>query len=114
MAFITPRSKGDELELLGGLLVVDRIHRTLGLNIPQSEIVIGVPGYSTREDRTLLNSLLLPFRKQRDYWQMPDGTVPSDLPCRIVPRSDVPGGVMAREGLDYMPVNDIDSDYETK
>ena len=31
----------------------DRIHRTLRLNVPQSEIVIGVPGYSTPGDRTL-------------------------------------------------------------
>ena len=53
----------------------DRIYRTLGLNIPQAEIVIGVPGYSTPGDRTLLNSILLPFKKQRDYWRMPDGTV---------------------------------------
>lgn len=51
----------------------DRLHRTLGLNIPQSAIVIGVPGYSRNEDSTLLNGLLLPFRKQRDYWRTPDG-----------------------------------------
>ncbi|MDQ3414245.1 MAG: hypothetical protein M3480_04610 [Verrucomicrobiota bacterium] len=36
----------------------DRIHRTLGLNIPQSEIVIGVSGYSTPEDNHFLNTLL--------------------------------------------------------
>ena len=51
----------------------DRLHRTLGLNIPQSKIVIGVPGYSTPEDRKLVNGLLMPFRKQRDYWRTPDG-----------------------------------------
>ena len=82
--FVTPRMHGIHHSQVQGetnsnYSVVfswwDRIHRTLGLNIPQSEIVIGVPGYSTREDGTLLNSLLLPFRKQRDYWQMPDGTV---------------------------------------
>jgi len=54
----------------------DRLHRTLGLNIPQSAIVIGVPGYSTPEDRKLVNGLLMPFRKQRDYWRTPDGQVP--------------------------------------
>ena len=54
----------------------DRLHRTLGLNIPQSAIVIGVPGYSTPEDRKLVNGLLMPFRKQRDYWRTPDGKVP--------------------------------------
>ena len=51
----------------------DRLHRTLGVNIPQSEIVIGVPGYSDPADNSLWNDLLLPFRRQRDYWRRPDG-----------------------------------------
>jgi sterol desaturase/sphingolipid hydroxylase (fatty acid hydroxylase superfamily) len=51
----------------------DRLHRTLGLNISQSEIVIGVPGYSRAEDNRAQNALLMPFRKQRDYWRSPDG-----------------------------------------
>ena len=84
MVFVTPRMHGIHHSQVRGetnsnYSVVfswwDRIHRTLGLNIPQSEIVIGVPGYSTPGDRTLLNSILLPFKKQRDYWRMPDGTV---------------------------------------
>jgi sterol desaturase/sphingolipid hydroxylase (fatty acid hydroxylase superfamily) len=53
----------------------DRLHRTLGLNIPQSEIVIGIPAYSLPEDNTVPNALLMPFRKQRDYWRRPNGTV---------------------------------------
>jgi sterol desaturase/sphingolipid hydroxylase (fatty acid hydroxylase superfamily) len=53
----------------------DRLHRTLGLNIPQSEIVIGIPGYSLPEDNTVPNAFLMPFRKQRDYWRNPNGTV---------------------------------------
>jgi sterol desaturase/sphingolipid hydroxylase (fatty acid hydroxylase superfamily) len=53
----------------------DRVHRTLGLNIPQSQIVIGIPGYSLAEDNRVGNALLLPFRKQRDYWRRPDGIV---------------------------------------
>jgi sterol desaturase/sphingolipid hydroxylase (fatty acid hydroxylase superfamily) len=52
----------------------DLLHRTLGLNIPQSEIVVGVPGYSLPEDNTIPNALLMPFRKQRDYWRNPSGT----------------------------------------
>jgi hypothetical protein len=24
----------------------DRIHRTLGVNIPQDEVVVGIPGYT--------------------------------------------------------------------
>ena len=53
----------------------DRFHRTLGVNIPQDEVVVGVPGYTLPEDNTLWNALLIPFRKQRDYWRRPDGTL---------------------------------------
>jgi sterol desaturase/sphingolipid hydroxylase (fatty acid hydroxylase superfamily) len=53
----------------------DRLHRTLGLNIPQAGIVIGIPGYSLPEDNSVPNALLMPFRKQRDYWRSPDGSV---------------------------------------
>jgi sterol desaturase/sphingolipid hydroxylase (fatty acid hydroxylase superfamily) len=53
----------------------DRLHRTLGLNIPQSQIVVGIPAYSQLEDNHVVNALLLPFRKQRDYWRRPDGTL---------------------------------------
>ncbi len=51
----------------------DRLHRTLGINIPQDEIVVGVPAYTLREDNSFWNALLMPFRKQRDYWRRPDG-----------------------------------------
>jgi sterol desaturase/sphingolipid hydroxylase (fatty acid hydroxylase superfamily) len=53
----------------------DRLHRTLRLNIPQAEIVIGVPGYAQRDDNSLSNALRLPFRRQRDYWRRADGTL---------------------------------------
>jgi sterol desaturase/sphingolipid hydroxylase (fatty acid hydroxylase superfamily) len=53
----------------------DRVHRTLGLNIPQAEIAIGIAGYSLPDDNQLRNALLMPFRKQRDYWRRSDGTV---------------------------------------
>jgi sterol desaturase/sphingolipid hydroxylase (fatty acid hydroxylase superfamily) len=53
----------------------DRIHRTLGLNISQSEIVIGIPAYSREDDLRVSNALLIPFQKQRDYWRSPDGTL---------------------------------------
>jgi len=53
----------------------DLLHRTLGLNIPQAEIAIGIAGYSLRDDNELRNALLMPFRKQRDYWRRPDGSV---------------------------------------
>lgn len=53
----------------------DRFHRTLGLNVPQAEIVIGVPAYSSPEDNHLVNTLLMPFKKQREYWRHTDGKV---------------------------------------
>jgi sterol desaturase/sphingolipid hydroxylase (fatty acid hydroxylase superfamily) len=53
----------------------DQIHRTLGLNIPQAEITIGIAGYSQPDDNQIRNALLMPFRKQRDYWRRTDGTV---------------------------------------
>jgi len=52
----------------------DRLHRTIGLNVPQADIVVGVPAYSGPDDNTISNALLLPFRRQRDYWILPDGT----------------------------------------
>src|ERR1700736_6539076 len=51
----------------------DRLHRTLGLNIPQSRVVVGIPAYSFAEDNRVGNALLMPFRQQRDYWRRPDG-----------------------------------------
>jgi sterol desaturase/sphingolipid hydroxylase (fatty acid hydroxylase superfamily) len=52
----------------------DRLHRTLGVNIPQSDVVIGVPAYAEPADNRFWRCLLLPFRRQRDYWRRPDGT----------------------------------------
>src|SRR6266550_6880005 len=59
----------------------DRMHRTLGLNIPQARIVIGVPGYSQSEDNRFLNLVLMPFHKQRDYWRTLEGTRPTREPA---------------------------------
>ena len=53
----------------------DRLHRTLGLNIPQSEIIVGIPAYSLPNDNRIGTALLMPFGKQRDYWRKPDGAV---------------------------------------
>jgi sterol desaturase/sphingolipid hydroxylase (fatty acid hydroxylase superfamily) len=53
----------------------DRLHRTLGLNVPQSAITIGVPAYAEPEDNRLWRAVSQPFRRQRDYWRRADGTV---------------------------------------
>jgi sterol desaturase/sphingolipid hydroxylase (fatty acid hydroxylase superfamily) len=51
----------------------DLMHGTLRLNVKQSDVVIGVPAYLKPEDNRFLNLLILPFRKQREYWYLPDG-----------------------------------------
>jgi sterol desaturase/sphingolipid hydroxylase (fatty acid hydroxylase superfamily) len=53
----------------------DRLHRTLGLNIPQDEVIVGIPAYTLPRDNRVPSALLMPFRKQRDYWRTPDGAV---------------------------------------
>ncbi|MFL9454137.1 sterol desaturase family protein [Tolypothrix campylonemoides VB511288_2] len=50
----------------------DKLHQTLRLNVPQSEIEIGIPAYSSPDDNTLQHLWLVPFQKQRDYWRKPD------------------------------------------
>ena len=54
----------------------DRLHRTLGLNIRQSAIQIGIPGYAGAGDNRLAATLVAPFRPQRDYWRRLDGSLP--------------------------------------
>jgi sterol desaturase/sphingolipid hydroxylase (fatty acid hydroxylase superfamily) len=51
----------------------DRLHRTLRLNVPQSRIVIGVPGYAEPGDNQFWPLLAMPFRGQRPYWVGPGG-----------------------------------------
>ena len=51
----------------------DVLHGTLRLNIKQADIVIGVPAYMDTQDNKLMNLLILPFRKQREYWRLTDG-----------------------------------------
>ena len=53
----------------------DRVHKSIRLNVPHKDIVIGVPGYTKSGDNSLRSVLLLPFKKQRDYWKNPDGSV---------------------------------------
>ncbi|MEP6513002.1 MAG: sterol desaturase family protein [Parafilimonas sp.] len=45
----------------------DRMHHTLKLNIPQSQIVTGVPSYSNPEELTIGYLLKLPFTKIRKW-----------------------------------------------
>jgi len=45
----------------------DRLHKTARLDIPQSEVVIGVPQYSNRNELTIGNLLKMPFTKIRKW-----------------------------------------------
>lgn len=51
----------------------DWLHRSLRLDVPQSRLVIGVPGYSGADDNRVRSLLLMPFRPQRRYWTTPGG-----------------------------------------
>ena len=53
----------------------DHLHKSIRLNIPHKDIAIGVPGYTNSGDNSIGHLLLLPFKKQRDYWKKPDGSV---------------------------------------
>jgi sterol desaturase/sphingolipid hydroxylase (fatty acid hydroxylase superfamily) len=59
----------------------DALHRTLRLNVSQSQIRIGVAAYTEDGDNASESLLLLPFRAQRAYWRLPDGT-PSETRSR--------------------------------
>jgi sterol desaturase/sphingolipid hydroxylase (fatty acid hydroxylase superfamily) len=58
----------------------DLMHGTLRLGVKQSDVVIGVSAYLETEDNGFLNLLVLPFRKQRDYWRLPNGQEPGRTP----------------------------------
>ena len=55
----------------------DRLHGTLFLNVPQSSIRIGVPGYQLTQDNRLLRLFSMPFVSQREYWKNDDGSSPN-------------------------------------
>jgi sterol desaturase/sphingolipid hydroxylase (fatty acid hydroxylase superfamily) len=51
----------------------DYVHGTILLNVAQPEITIGVPAFRSPSEVTVGKILLLPFRRQRRDWQLPDG-----------------------------------------
>jgi len=61
----------------------DLIHRTLRLNVPQKEVVIGVPGYLLPQDNAPVHLVALPFAKQRHYWRWPSGKASRRRPGAI-------------------------------
>jgi sterol desaturase/sphingolipid hydroxylase (fatty acid hydroxylase superfamily) len=58
----------------------DALHRTLKLDVPQQDIVIGVAGYLSPEHNRLWRLVVLPFRFSKNYWLWPDGREPKRRP----------------------------------
>lgn len=55
-----------------GLTVWDFLHGTFLADVPQKEIVIGIPAYRKPEEVVLTKILSMPFEKQKDSWQLAD------------------------------------------
>ena len=61
----------------------DFLHRTLRLNVPQKDVVIGVPGYLLPQDNALLHLITMPFVRQRPYWRWPSGKAATRIAGKI-------------------------------
>ena len=64
----------------------DRLHRSLRLNVPQPQVVIGVPAYSAPDDNAVPALLSAPFARQREYWRSADGAPPRRADAAGAPR----------------------------
>jgi sterol desaturase/sphingolipid hydroxylase (fatty acid hydroxylase superfamily) len=96
---VTPRMHGIHHSIVmeetnsnwsSGLTVWDWLHGTLRLDVPQSELTIGVPAYRVPGEVLLVDVLKLPFTEQRPTWNLPgDGQpVRASLPAapeRLLP-----------------------------
>jgi sterol desaturase/sphingolipid hydroxylase (fatty acid hydroxylase superfamily) len=85
LLIVTPRMHGIHHSIVqaetssnwsSGLTVWDRLHDTLRLNVPQDEIIIGVPAYREPEEVELLKILAMPFGDQRPTWHLRDDGEP--------------------------------------
>ncbi len=74
----TVRSETDS-NWSSGLTVWDRLHGTFRSDVPQAEIVIGVPAYRLPEQVTLEKILPLPFTEQKNDWQLPPAPTPTQI-----------------------------------
>jgi sterol desaturase/sphingolipid hydroxylase (fatty acid hydroxylase superfamily) len=77
---VTPRMHGIHHSIIeeetnsnwsSGLSLWDWLHGTLRLNVPQDEIIIGVPAYRKPAEIGLEEVLALPFGEQRPTWIVP-------------------------------------------
>ncbi|HXH06510.1 MAG TPA: sterol desaturase family protein [Vicinamibacterales bacterium] len=68
----------------------DRLHGTLRLNVPQGEVVVGVPAYRNSAELSFDRLVVLPFVDDRPTWRLPgdgepDRPAPPDPPTRLAP-----------------------------
>ncbi|HEU4343158.1 MAG TPA: sterol desaturase family protein [Candidatus Binatia bacterium] len=91
---VTPRMHGihhsivrseEETNFSSGLTVWDTLHGTLKLNVPQEEITIGVPAYRQSREVRLAQVSVMPFKKQRPTWLLPENGEPSRAPVPLPP-----------------------------
>ncbi len=84
-AIVTPRMHGIHHSAVGaetnsnyGVIFPwwDLLHRTLLLNVPQSSIRIGVPGYLEPQDNRFWHLVIMPFVRQKRYWCDANGLAP--------------------------------------
>jgi sterol desaturase/sphingolipid hydroxylase (fatty acid hydroxylase superfamily) len=61
----------------------DFLYRTLRLNVPQKDVVIGVPGYLLPQDNAPLQLIIMPFARQRPYWRWPSGKAALRKPGQV-------------------------------
>lgn len=87
--FVTPRMHGvhhstfrDETDSNYSVVFSwwDMLHRTMRLNVRQSDVTIGVPAYLDAGDNGVGGLLALPFRRQRRYWKASEKTRPPETP----------------------------------
>src|SRR5689334_1719677 len=80
---VTPRMHGIHHSIMreetnsnwsSGFTIWDRLHRTIYLNVPAHEIIIGVPAYRAPEDVKKL--LAMPFGDQQPTWQLRGNSEP--------------------------------------
>ncbi len=73
---VTPRMHGIHHSMVegeananwsSGFTIWDRLHGTLKLDVPQDEIVIGVPAFSRPDDVTFGKALAIPFYSRSDF-----------------------------------------------
>ncbi len=82
---VTPRMHGIHHSIIpeetgsnwsSGLTLWDRLHGTLRLNVPQSQVTIGVPAYQNPGELTFPKLMGMPFRKMRPSWNYQEGGQP--------------------------------------